>query len=172
MQPCRLVFYVPALLGISRVDSETSDWAASIQYASRAVQLLEEKDKGVSAEMASALLALAMAYVRDDRSEAAYPLCERSRGLIQMTLRSGHPDEAVIHATLADHYISRQKPMLALESCQKATELLRQYAPWDSFALARIYRIEGEAHLVDGQIRCAARMFECALHLWQDRKND
>jgi tetratricopeptide (TPR) repeat protein len=168
--PCRLPFYVPALIGISRVESETSDWAASIQQASRAVQLLEEKEKGISAEMAAALLALAMAYVRDDRSEAASPLCERARGLIQMTLRSGHPNEAMVHATLADHYISRQQPMLALESCHKTTQLLRQYSPWDGFALARIYRIEGEAHLVDGQISCSARMFECALHVWQEQE--
>ncbi|MFO0979773.1 MAG: hypothetical protein U0996_25465 [Planctomycetaceae bacterium] len=38
---CRHVFLIPALLGLSRVDSETSDWAASIQLASQAICLLE-----------------------------------------------------------------------------------------------------------------------------------
>ncbi len=170
--PCRLVFCVPALLGISRVDSETSDWAASIQCASQAVRLLEDADESLSAEMAAALLGLAMAYVRDDRSQAAFPLCERSHSLMQMTLRSGHPDEAVVQATLAEYYISRQTPMLAIEACRKSLALLREFAPCDGFSFARLYRIEGEAHLVDGQIQCAAHFFECALKVWQNQEEE
>ncbi|MFO0979772.1 MAG: hypothetical protein U0996_25460 [Planctomycetaceae bacterium] len=117
--------------------------------------------------MVLSLLTLAMAYVRDDRSEAAHPLCERSRDLLRMTLSFAHPVEAVIYATSAEHFLSRQRTDEAIEACDVSRRILWQSNSRDGFAMSRIDRIEGEATLVAGHIPCAFSLFTRSLTIWQ-----
>lgn len=170
MMPCRAVLFVPALLGLSRSDSETSNWAAAIALASEANRCLEQRHETISAEFAWSLHELAVAYVRDDRSREAGPLCDKAASLLGMTLRPGHPDEAPLLLTQAEFWISRRQPDQAFSALARAATLYRQISSRDGFAFARMLRIEGEAHQADHQPNCAMHCFLCAYKCWEEQE--
>lgn len=167
MVPCRAVLFIPALLGLSRSDSETSNWTAAIAFASQAIQCLEQRHETISAEFAWSLHELAVAYVRDDRSREAGPLCDKAASLLRMTLRPGHPDEAPLLLTQAEFWISRHQPDRALRDLARAATIYRQASSQDGFAFARMLRIEGEAHQAAYQPNCAMQTFLCAYKCWE-----
>jgi tetratricopeptide (TPR) repeat protein len=170
LRPPRYTYVIPAFVGMSHVESETSSWVNSIALATQAIRCLEEINEPISAEMVDALQALAAAYVRDDRSQEAKPLCDRARSLIAMTLKAGHPVEAGIQLLIAEYWISRRHAAEAIVACDRAMTLYNRYSPCDGYAQARVLRIEGEAHLVDRHPRCAAVLFGQALCCWNDQE--
>lgn len=169
MTHCRAVLFIPALLGMSRSDSETSNWVTAITMASQAIECLEQRHETVSAEFAWSLHELAVAYIRDDRSREAGPLGDRAISLFGMTLRPEHPDEAVVLLTQAEFWISRRQPDKALEAISRAGTLFRMAQYRDGFTFARMLRLEGEAHQADHHPVCAMHCFLCANRCWVEQ---
>ncbi len=170
MVPCRAVLFIPALLGLSRSESETSNWTAAIALASEAIRCLEQRHETISAEFAWSLHELAVAYIRDDRIREAGPLCDKAASLLGMTLRPGHPDEAPLLLTQAEFWISRRQPDQAFRAVARAATLYRQSSSRDGFAFARMLRLEGEAHQADHQPNCAMHCFLCAYKCWEEQE--
>lgn len=164
--PCRRALLVSALRGLARTESESTSWMAAIEHICQAIRCLETNGETITAEFAWLLQELANIYIQNDSAGEALPLCERARDLLNMTLRPGHPANASLELTFSESRLSLRKPHAAIEACQNANQIYREFESQEKFAYARTLRLEAEAFQCKHQPDCAQQLLECALKCW------